>query len=333
MRTDGPAHYILKIRNLRVELPTRQGSVRAVDNVSLALQKGRTLGLVGESGCGKSMLARAIMGLLPANASVSREASMEFDGRDLTRMNHKQLREIVGRHIGLVFQDPMTSLNPVMPIGRQVAEGIRFHLGATGKDAMNQAIALLDRVGIPIADRRAKQYPHQLSGGLRQRVAIAIALACKPKLLIADEPTTALDVTVQAEILNLLSDLQRERQMTMILITHDLGVVARWTQETAVMYAGQIVEHAATSALFKHMYMPYTRALMNAVPRLSNPPHTRLEVIDGRPPDLIAISPGCRFAPRCWKARPPCGQREPELKQMDGSKHRFKCWYPLNANG
>jgi len=322
---------LLNVRNLRAWLPTDRGVVKAVDNVSFSLQQGRTLGLVGESGCGKSMLAKAIMGLLPSNAQIPSDAAVEFAGRDLVRIPRKELRRIIGKEISLVFQDPMTSLNPVMTVGRQVAEVVRYHLRVGRQEARQRAIALLDMVGIPMPEGRAVQYPHQLSGGLRQRVAIAIALACEPKLLIADEPTTALDVTVQAAILDLLSELQQDRQMAMILITHDLGVVAGRTHEAAVMYAGKFVEQASTEALFNCVRMPYTHALMAAIPRLENPSHTELKAIDGQPPDLIDLPQGCRFAPRCWKALPMCNQLEPELKPVHDNGHRSACWYPLGG--
>jgi peptide/nickel transport system ATP-binding protein len=278
------------------------------------------------------MLAKAIMGLLPANTWVSSDAVIEFNGQNLLQIPKAQLRRIIGRDIAMVFQDPMNTLNPVMKIGRQVAEVVRYHFSLNRKASWENAVDLLALVGIPMADRRAKQYPHELSGGLRQRVAIAIALACEPFLLIADEPTTALDVTTQAEILDLLARLQQERQMAMILITHDLGIVAGRTHEAAVMYAGKIVEHAPTPALFKRMRMPYTRALLNAIPRVSYPPHTELETIEGQPPDQIKLPPGCRFAKRCWKALPLCEQTEPSLKCANGGSHRFACWYPLNSN-
>ena len=323
---------LLTVNKLNVRLSTMLGAVHAVDNVSFTLGRGRTLALVGESGCGKSMLARTIMGLLPSNAVVSKGSVVEFNKRPLLGIPGRQLRQIIGRDIGLVFQDPLTSLNPVMTIGRQVAEGPVLHLGISRQEARERTLVLLKRVGIPMAERRMAQYPHQLSGGLRQRVAIAIALACEPQLLIADEPTTALDVTIQADILNLLSSLQKEKQMAMILITHDLGVVARWSQEAAVMYAGQIVEHAQTRDLFKHIRMPYTQALMDAIPRLTHLPHTELKTIDGQPPDLIEMPPGCRFAPRCCRVKQLCREVEPEVKCSHFQNHQFKCWYPLNAH-
>ena len=328
-RTETPS--VLKVQNLQVFLPTRRGLVRAVDKVSFSLKAGETLGIVGESGCGKSMLARAVTRLLPSGAILSPASKVEFKGRDLIGMPKKQVGRIVGREIAIIFQDPMTSLNPVMKIGPQVGEVIRHHLKSSRKNANERAVALLDQVGIPMAARRAGQYPHQLSGGMRQRVAIAIALACEPKVLIADEPTTALDVTVQAAILDLLADLQQKKHMAMILITHDLGLAAGRTDQSAVMYAGKIVEHAATRDLFRQMRMPYTRALMAAIPRLADRPHTKLKAIEGQPPDMIALSAGCRFAPRCWKTQPLCLESEPELKRMNGRGHWSACWYPLEG--
>ena len=322
---------ILEVNDLRALLPTRRGMVNAVDNISLRLHPGRTLGIVGESGCGKSMLARAIMGLLPARSIVPSESIVNFKGHSLISMKKARLRKIIGREIAMIFQDPMTSLNPVMKVGQQIAEVICFHLKVSRKNAHKRAVELLDLVGIPMAEQRANQYPHQLSGGLRQRVAIAIALACEPKLLIADEPTTALDVTVQAAILDLLAALQEEKQMAMILITHDLGVVAGRTDETAVMYAGKIVEQADTEELFHQMRMPYTHALMMAIPRLANRPHTELQTINGQPPDMVDLPPGCRFASRCWKTKPLCTENEPALKRINSQGHKVACWYPLES--
>ena len=321
---------LLKIENLSVALPTARGPVRAVDGVSLSLAAGTTLGLVGESGCGKSMLARAIMRILPRDAEVGPRAAVSFQGQNLLRLPAKGMRQLRGRDLAMIFQDPMTTLNPVITVGRQVSEVLRHHLRLGRSDAHRQAVGLLRRVGVPMAERRCDQYPHQLSGGLRQRVAVAIALACEPRLLIADEPTTALDVTVQAEILNLLARLQEHNQMAMILISHDLGVVAGRSHETAVMYAGRIVEQAPTHTLFKSMRMPYTRALMAAIPRLCDPPHTRLKAIGGHPPNLIDLPSGCRFASRCRYVQSRCERREPPLAAMDPDGHRCACWYPLN---
>ena len=326
-----PVGQLLALDNLSVNIPARTGMLRALDKVSLTLEPGRTLAIVGESGCGKSMLCRAIMGILPGSAAI--KGRIVFAGQDLGSLGEKELNSIRGHRIGIVLQDPMSSLNPVMKIGKQIAEPMRHHLRMTGAKAMERAVSLLDSVGIPRPEERLACYPHQLSGGMRQRVAIAIALACDPQLLIADEPTTALDVTVQAEILNLLSRLQQERTMAMILVTHDLGVVAGRAHETAVMYAGRIVEEAPTVELFSRMRMPYTRALFNAIPQLVDPPHKDLTAIAGQPPDLASPRQGCSFAPRCSRAQARCREEEPQLAAGDRADHRFACWYPCDAEG
>jgi peptide/nickel transport system ATP-binding protein len=302
-----------------------------MDGVGFSLAAGRTLGLVGESGCGKSMLARALMGLLPRDAVVGSAARIEYDGRSLIQMAPKQLRAIIGREIAMVFQDPLTSLNPVMRVGRQICEVLIHHLKLEKKAARQRATELLQQVAVPMPEKRFDQFPHQLSGGLRQRVAIAIALACEPRLLIADEPTSALDVTVQAGILDLLAAHQQEKQMAQLLISHDLGVVAGRAHTTAVMYAGRIVEMAPTEALFGNMRMPYTRALLNAVPRLGSQRCTRLRTIDGQPSDLVHLPPGCAFAPRCGRAHHRCYETVPELRNGDAQDHWFACWHPLAA--
>jgi peptide/nickel transport system ATP-binding protein len=331
MRKGNKTHPLLEVKDLRALLPTQRGMVKAVDGVSFVLHPGRTLGIVGESGCGKSMMAKALMRLLPTHSVVPPESAVIFMEQNMLRLSKSKVRKIIGRDITMIFQDPMTSLNPVMKVGKQIAEVMCYHFKISRKVAHKRAIASLELVGIPMAEQRANQYPHQLSGGMRQRAAIAIALACEPKLLIADEPTTALDVTVQAAILDLLASLQKEKQMAMILITHDLGVVAGRTHETAVMYAGKIVEHATTTELFKQMSMPYTHALMAAIPHLADRPHTKLQAINGHPPDMVDLPSGCRFAPRCWKTQPMCIEKEPVLKMINGSGHRLACWYPLGS--
>jgi oligopeptide/dipeptide ABC transporter ATP-binding protein len=320
---------LLEVDQLRTHFLTARGAVRAVDGVSLAVERGRTLGVVGESGSGKTVLSRSIMGLLPTT-NVFRDGTVTFDGRRLTGMAPSELRELWGAELSMVFQDPMTSLNPVVRIGRQITETMHFHLGIPDAEALARAVDLLRSVGIPEPERRLREYPHQLSGGMRQRVTIAIALACGPRLLLADEPTTALDVTVQAQILNLLGRQQRERFMAMILVTHDLGVVAGRTDDIAVMYAGRIVERAPTPVLFADMRMRYTQALFRSIPRITDPGHRRLVAIGGRPPDLAGPSRGCSFAPRCAFARDRCWAETPPLTEA-GPGHTFACWYPVEA--
>ena len=285
----------------------RAAILRAVDHVDLTVGAGRTLGIVGESGCGKTMLSRAILQLLPKKAKLS--GRVMFDGQDLVRLDRERLRKLRGRSLAVVFQDPMTSLNPVLTIGTQLIETLQEHLELDGAAAKMRSVELLAAVGIPAPEQRLMQYPHQLSGGMRQRVAIAIALSCEPKLLIADEPTTALDVTIQAQILDLLAREQRRRHMAMIIITHDLGVVAGRTDEVAVMYAGRVVERAPTPELFKKMRMPYTEALLAAIPKIDAEPHTPLPAISGRPPDPTRPLKGCSFSPRCRYAWAQCQSR------------------------
>jgi len=321
---------LLEVRDLKTHFRTGRGLVRAVDGVSLSLERGKTLGIVGESGCGKSVLSRSIMGLLP-RFNVVRKGKVVFAGRDISGLPASEMRHIWGTEMAMVFQDPMTSLNPVMKIGAQIEESLRYHLGMPRDDAVETAEVLLRSVGIPEPRRRLEEYPHQLSGGMRQRVTIAIALACGPALLFADEPTTALDVTVQAQILDLLADQQRDRNMAMILVTHDLGVVAGRTDHIAVMYAGKIVESAPTSVLFSELKMPYTEALVKSIPRLTNRSHTRLEIIGGRPPDLVSPPSGCRFSPRCPYAQDRCRTEEPPLQEAPTPGHLYACWYPVGS--
>jgi oligopeptide/dipeptide ABC transporter ATP-binding protein len=327
---EAPEGPLLEVTDLRTAFVTPAGRVKAVDGVSFTLERGRTLGIVGESGSGKSVLARSIMGLLPQR-NVERGGSVRYGGRELTQLSKRDLRELWGTELAMVFQDPMTSLNPVMKIGRQLTEGLRRHLDMGKDEAKATAVELLTSVGIPEPERRLKQYPHELSGGMRQRVTIAIALACGPKLLFADEPTTALDVTVQAQILNLLNAQQRERYMAMVLVTHDLGVVAGRTDDIGVMYAGQIVERAPTPTLFANVRMPYTEALLKSIPKLESPSHTRLQIIGGRPPDLVNPPPGCRFAPRCPYAQERCHHEMPPLTEAEQPGHVYRCWYPVGT--
>jgi peptide/nickel transport system ATP-binding protein len=324
------AGALLEIDNLSVEFGTERGTLRAVAGVSLSVGASQALGIVGESGSGKTVLSRAVLQLLPRNARVS--GAVRFDGRELFRLSREALRQLRGREIAVVFQDPMTSLNPVLTVGDQITEALREHLGLGAHEAVARAITLLGQLGIPDPERRSRQYPHQMSGGMRQRIAIAIALSCAPRLLIADEPTTALDVTVQAQILELLARERRARSMAIVLITHDLAVVAGRTDEVAVMYAGRIVERAPTRTLFKHMRSPYTQALMAAIPKLDMPPHTRLTAIAGTPPDPMRLGPGCPFEPRCRYARERCRSEAPKLAGT-AEAHQYACWFPLATQG
>jgi oligopeptide/dipeptide ABC transporter ATP-binding protein len=321
---------LLEVEDLKTWFHTAGGVVHAVDGVSFTLERGRTLAIVGESGSGKTVLSRSVMGLLPARG-VERSGSVRYEGRELVGVPESELRKVWGPQIAMVFQDPMTSLNPVVRIGRQITESMEHHLGLSGKEARERAVALLASVRIPDPQRRMREYPHQLSGGMRQRVSIAIALACGPLLLIADEPTTALDVTVQAQILDLLARQQEERYMAMILVTHDLGVVAGRADEIAVMYAGQIVEKAPTRALFADVKMPYTEALLRSIPRIEEPSHQRLAAIGGRPPVLVDPPVGCRFAPRCPYAQDKCREEAPPLREAATAGHVFRCWFPVAA--
>jgi peptide/nickel transport system ATP-binding protein len=322
---------LLEVDDLRTYFKTPRGVARAVDGVTFRLDRGKTLGIVGESGSGKSVLSRSIMNLLPSN--VERHGTVRFEGREIAGLRGKDMQDVWGAQMSMVFQDPMTSLNPVMKVGNQITESLRQHLDVDKSFAMESAEQLLRSVGIPEPGRRLKEYPHQLSGGMRQRVMIAIALACGPRLLFADEPTTALDVTVQAQILDLLAEQQRERFMAMVLVTHDLGVVAGRTDEIAVMYAGEIVEQAPTRTLFSQMRHPYTEALLESIPRLTNPSHTRLRAIPGRPPDLVDPPSGCRFAARCAYAQPRCLEEHPPLAPAPDAvdDHKYACFYPVGT--
>ena len=321
---------LLEVEDLHTGFRTALGTVRAVDGVTFQLHRGSTLGIVGESGSGKTILSRSIMGLLP-RAGTERSGTVRFEGEVISNRSPRQMQSLWGTEMAMIFQDPMTSLNPVVKIGRQITEGLRHHLGMSRTTARETAERLLVEVGIPEPHRRLDEYPHQLSGGMRQRVTIAIALACGPTLLFADEPTTALDVTVQAQILDLLEAEQRDRNMSMILVTHDLGVVAGRTDEIAVMYGGRIVEKAPTHVLFSRMRMPYTEALLESIPRIEQPSHTRLALIGGRPPNLIHLPKGCRFSPRCPYARERCHEEEPPLTEAETPGHTYACWYPVGS--
>lgn len=307
---------------MSVRLQTQRGPADAVSGVSFSLERGETLGLIGESGCGKSITAMALMGLLPDNAVVS--GSIRFDQQELVGMNDSALRQLRGNRIGMIFQEPMTALNPVHTIGRQVAEPLRLHRGTSVKTARQQAIALLERVGIPDAARRIDAYPHQFSGGQRQRITIAMALACEPHMLIADEPTTALDVTIQGQILDLISDLVEERGMALLLISHDLGVIAQNVSRMMVMYGGSVVESGPTQTVFSHMAHPYTRGLFGARPRLGAARGARLTTIAGTVPELVDLPAGCPFFDRCPLAVTECARARPGQTDL-GHGHKARC--------
>jgi peptide/nickel transport system ATP-binding protein len=312
---------VLELRDVTVTLPTDRGPLRPVDGVSFAVEPGRTLAVVGESGCGKSVTALSVMGLLPQGARIG--GSIRFDGRELTTLDAEDWRQKRGREMAMIFQEPMTSLNPAFRAGEQVAEALRLHQGLSPRAALDRAIEMLDHVRIPDAARRAMQYPHQLSGGMRQRVMIAMALACRPRLLIADEPTTALDVTVQAQILALIDELKAETGTAVVLITHDLGVVADHADDVVVMYAGRVAEQAPAASLFARPEHPYTVGLLGAAPSLEGGA-ARLASIEGTVPDLRNPPPGCRFAPRCPFAVARCAEQPPVAELTAG--HRAACW-------
>ncbi len=322
---------LLQVNNLSIRLNSAAGLVHAVEDVSFTLKAGQTLGIVGESGSGKSVMARSLMNLLPRRAVALRKGSVLLSGREISTLSERELQRLRGPEIAMIFQDPMTALNPVLTICVQVSEPLQHHLGMNKQAARARAIELLDAVGIPDAANRIDQYPHQLSGGMRQRVVIAIALTCNPSLLIADEPTTALDVTVQRQILDLLTGLQKQRRMGMLLITHDLGVVASRADFIAVMYAGRFVEVAPANTLFKSMQHPYTEALFNSIPRINDASHTRLQAIPGRPPQLHDPAPGCAFAPRCPYAQQRCHQETPPVGQAEQAGHLHACFYPVSV--
>lgn len=319
--------YLLEVQDLKTYFKVKAGKVRAVDGVSFAIKPGERLGVVGESGCGKSVTALSIMRLLPRPAGEIVGGSVLFEDQDLVDLPESAMRKVRGGKIGMIFQDPLTCLNPTMTIGRQIAEGLLIHLKNLSKEeAHKRAISLLEQVGIPAAAQRINSYPHQFSGGMRQRVMIAMALACNPKLIIADEPTTALDVTVQAQILELISAVSHEFGTAVILITHDLGVVAGMTDRVVVMYAGKVVETAPTDEIFANPRHPYTLGLLASVPRVDEQRHAELKTIEGAPPDLLKPPPGCPFMPRCAFARAIC-RTMPPLDPLPGNAtHRKACW-------
>ena len=325
--------HLLEVRNLQTHFPTRAGLVRAVDGVSFDLDRGELLGLVGESGCGKSMTALSVMRLIsPPGKIVNGE--ILFDGKDLLKLSDSEMREMRGDDIAMIFQDPMTSLNPVFRVGEQIAEALRLHRKLSRSEARKATIEAMREVAIPDPARRVDDYPHQLSGGMRQRVMIAMALACNPKLLIADEPTTALDVTIQAQILELLDDLRKQRELAVLLITHDLGVVAEVADRVAVMYTGRIVEESPVDELFARPKHPYTEGLLRSVPKLTNAElnkNERLETIEGVVPRASDLPPGCHFAPRCRHRMPRCTAEEIPLYQLEGNVEVRCVLYDLAA--
>ena len=319
---------LLEIKDLRTAFDTAQGRIKAVDGVSLKINSGETLGIVGESGCGKTMLALSIMRLIPANGRII-NGEIFFLGQDLLKKSDEEMRALRGSEIAMIFQEPMTSLNPVFRVGEQIAEAIRLHQQLPAKEALALSVEQLREVGIPDPEKRAQDYPHQLSGGMRQRVMIAMAMSCHPKLLLADEPTTALDVTIQAQILDLISDLKKKNQMTVVLISHDLGVIAQEAQKIAVMYAGKIVESATVEQIFVKPLHPYTKGLIDSLPArcvgADKEQQKYLQTIPGSVPSLYNLAPGCRFYDRCSYADNHCAQEEPLLDEIEQG-HFVACW-------
>ena len=327
---------LLEVVNLHTHFNTPRGVAKAVDGVSFTLERGRMIGIVGESGSGKSVLSRTIIDILPHDGSVSYGGQILFEGKDIRALPQADMREIRGRDIAMVFQDPMTSLNPVMKIGKQITEVLTIRRGVTKEDAKDRAIELLAAVGIPDPRQQLDRFPMHLSGGMRQRVAIAIALAGDPKLLIADEPTTALDVSIQAQILTLLRKLQTERNMAVIIISHNLGIISEYADDVAVMYAGQIVENCETRRILDSPRMPYTEALLQSAPNLSAPRGTRLKTISGLPPSVLDFPTGCRFHERCTYRKPVCETDMPVLSSIAAdtdADHLCACWFPLEHKG
>jgi peptide/nickel transport system ATP-binding protein len=322
------AERLLDVKNLKTYFFTDEGIVRAVDGVDLYIEKGETLGVVGESGCGKSVTALSVMKLIPQPPGKIIEGEILYNGANLVDMPANQMRKIRGKEISMIFQEPMTSLNPVFTCGEQIAEALRLHEGLSRRAAMDKTVEMLKLVHIPNAERRVKEYPHQLSGGMRQRIMIAMALSCNPKLLIADEPTTALDVTIQAQILELLNELKSKLKMAVMLITHDMGVIAETAQRVVVMYAAKVAEEAAVADLFKEPLHPYTQGLLRSIPRidLAATERRRLETIPGTVPTLKGeIAPGCRFAPRCPFVKSVCTEKDPVIKEVKPG-HKVACW-------
>ncbi len=326
----GSKKVILEIRNLRTQFDTHEGRVHAVNGISYDVHEGETIGVVGESGCGKSVSMLSVMRLLPSPPAHIQADSIKFLGKELTTMSEDEIRKFRGKDMAMIFQDPMTSLNPVLTIGFQLTEPLMLHLGMSEEEARDRAAELLGWVGIPDPKKRLDDYPHQLSGGMRQRVMIAMALACNPTLLIADEPTTALDVTIQAQLVDLVKRLRDELGMALIWITHDLGVVAGLADRVLVMYAGFVVEDAEVKELYSNPQHPYTAALLRSLPRMDGSPGEKLETIEGLPPDLLAFPKGCPFAPRCKYVQQKCLDENPMLQEI-GPDHKVACWVDINT--
>lgn len=320
------ADRLIDVKNLQVSFHTYAGEVKAVRGLDFHVNRGETLAFVGESGCGKSVTAKALMRLLPEeSAEIKKDSIITFEGEDVMSMKGKRLTDLRGGDIAMIFQDPMTSLNPTLTIGMQVTEALKIHRGLKGDDAKREAVRLLELVQIPEAAKRLKSYPHELSGGMRQRVMIAMALSCSPKLLIADEPTTALDVTIQAQILDLIHDLKEQMHTAVILVTHDLGVVANFADRIQVMYAGDIIEEGTTDEIFYNARHPYTWALLNSIPKVHSTKEDDLRALGGTPPDLLLPLPGCPFAPRCSRAMEICKKMAPPAS-VHSDTHRSWCW-------
>jgi oligopeptide transport system ATP-binding protein len=320
---------LLEVTNLRTQFFTQDGIVHAVNGISFSLDEGETLGVVGESGCGKSVSMLSMMGLIPQPPGKVVDGQVLFEGEDLLKLNDEKIRQVRGNRIAMIFQDPMTSLNPVLKISRQITEALELHLGMDKLQARKRAIELLEMVNIPEAAARVDDYPHQFSGGMRQRVMIAMALSCNPQLLIADEPTTALDVTIQAQIVDLVKQLRSELGMAIIWITHDLGIVAGLVDRVQVMYAGHIVEKAEVDDLYDRPLHPYTRGLLGSLPRLDEQKRSKLVPISGRPPTLMELPAGCPFYPRCRFHVERCLAENPELRSVDRNGHQIACWVDI----
>ena len=332
MAQGGLLATLLEIDNLKTQFFTSAGTVKAVDGVSYTVDEGETVAVVGESGCGKSVTAMSIMRLIPWPPGKIVEGAINFDGRNLLNLSEEEMRNVRGKDIAMIFQEPMTSLNPVLSIGRQLTETMLIHTDISEEAATARAVELLGTVGISEPGRRLNQYPHHLSGGMRQRVMIAMALACEPKLIIADEPTTALDVTIQAQILELMKDLTRRLNVALIIITHNLGVVARYSDRVNVMYAGKIIESGSARDIYYNPQHPYTLALLKSVPRMDRPRQAKLDPVEGQPPDLTKLDDGCAFRPRCRFATERCAREFPPLESVDGG-HATACWNKNDIDG